>query len=124
MHDSESRSSVTVASTTRRSYAAQVPPNIAPAFTPGSAGLSSPKVRVIQIEPSFFGKPWSQPRVSAKSRSTQMKGHVVTSSPSSRALTTRNTSLYWEREGSVSSLPCSEHDCQSANTAAQRPGSG
>ena len=30
------------------------------------------KVLVTQIEPSFFGKPWIQPRAMAKSRSTQM----------------------------------------------------
>ena len=89
----------------------------------GPPGESSPKVRVIQIEPSFFGKPCSQPRVSAKSRSTQMKGQVVTSSPSRRALTTTKHSLYCEREGSSSSPPASEHDCQSAKTSAQRPGS-
>ncbi len=99
-------------------------PKVAPALTPGSAGLSRPKVRVIQIEPSFFGNPCSQPRVSAKSRSTQMNGHVVTSSPSSSALTTTNASLYCEREGSSSSPPADEHDCQSAKTKAQRPGSG
>ncbi len=31
-------------------------------------------------------------------------------------------SLYCERDGSTSSPPPSEHDCQSAKTAAQRPG--
>ena len=65
-------SSVTVASATRRSYAAQVAPKRAPSSMPGSAGPPSPKLRVIQIDPSFFGNPWIQPRVSAKSRSTQM----------------------------------------------------
>ncbi len=72
---------------------------------PGSAGPPRPKLRVIQIEPSFFGNPWIQPRVSAKSRSTQMYEHVVTSSPSSSALTTMKNSLYWERDGSTSSSP-------------------
>ena len=62
-------------------------------------------MRVIQIEPSFFGKPWIQPRTSAKSRSTQMYGQVVTSSPSSSALTTMKNSLYCERDGSTSSSP-------------------
>ena len=99
------RSSVTVPSASRRSFAASVPPKTAPGLTPGSAGLSRPKVRVIQIEPSFFGKPWIQPRASAKSRSTQMYGQVVTSSPSSSALTTRKNSLYWQRDGSSSSPP-------------------
>ena len=79
---------------------------------------------MIQIEPSFFGKPWIQPRVSAKSRSTQMYEQTVTSSPSRSPLTTTNTSLYCERDGSTSSSPVSEHDCQSAATKAQRPGSG
>ena len=74
---------MTVPSARRRSYAAHVPPKTAPACTPGSARLSRPNVRVIQIEPSFFGKPWTQPRASAKSRSTQMYGQVVTCSPSS-----------------------------------------
>src|SRR6478609_696379 len=97
---------------------------MAPALMPGSAGLSRPNVRVIQIDPSFFGKPCSNPRVSAKSRSTQMNGQVVTCSPSSSALTTTNASLYCERDGSTSSPPDDEHDCQSANTNAQRPGSG
>ena len=115
---------MTVASATRRSYAAQVAPNRAPGSMPGSAGPPSPKLRVIQIEPSFFGKPWIQPRASAKSRSTQMYEQTVTSSPSSRPLTTTNTSLYCERDGSTSSSPPSEHDCQSAATNAQRPGSG
>src|SRR3954466_9512911 len=91
---------------------------------PGSAGPPRPKERVIQISPSFLGKPCSQPRASAKSRSTQMNGQVVTSSPSSSALATTKNSLYCEREGSSSSSPPSEHDCQSANTAAQRPASG
>ena len=121
---SDGRSSVTVASATRRSYAAQVTPNRAPASIPGSAGPPRPKLRVIQIEPSFFGNPWIQPRASAKSRSTQMYAHVVTSSPSRSPLTTTKTSLYWERDGSTSSSPPSEHDCQSAATKAQRPGSG
>ena len=49
-------------------------------------------MRVIQTEPSFFGKPWIQPRASAKSWSTQMNGQVVTSSPSSSALTTMKNS--------------------------------
>ena len=62
-------------------------------------------MRVIQIEPSFFGKPWIQPRASAKSRSTQMYGQVVTCSPSSSALTTMKNSLYWLRAGSSSSSP-------------------
>ena len=79
---------------------------------------------MIQTSPSFFGNPWSQPRASAKSRSTQMNGQVVTSSPSSSALATTKNSLYCDRDGSVSSGPPSEHDCQSANTAAQRPPSG
>ena len=48
----------------------------------------------------------------------------MTSSPSSSALATTKNSLYCERDGSVSSGPPSEHDCQSANTAAQRPASG
>ncbi len=43
-----------------------------PRARPGSAAHSRPWWRVIQIEPSFFGNPWSQPRASAKSRSTQM----------------------------------------------------
>ena len=43
-----------------------------PARRPGSARVSRPKVRVIHTEPSFFGKPWIQPRARAKSRSTQM----------------------------------------------------
>ena len=81
-------------------------------------------MRVIQIEPSFFGKPWIQPRASAKSRSTQMYGQCVTSSPSSSALTTRKNSRYCERDGSTSSPPPSEDDCQSAKIAAQRPASG
>ena len=62
-------------------------------------------MRVIQIEPSFFGKPWIQPRASAKSRSTQMYGHVVTSSPSRSALTTMKNSLYCERDGSTQLVP-------------------
>ena len=52
---SDGRSSVTVASATRRSYAAHVTPKRAPGSIPGSAGPPSPKLRVIQIEPSFFG---------------------------------------------------------------------
>ena len=48
----------------------------------------------------------------------------MTSSPSSRPLTTTKTSLYCDRDGSTSSSPRSEHDCQSAATKAQRPGSG
>ena len=65
---------VTVASATRRSFAAQVPPKRAPGPCRDRRGPSSPKVRVIQIEPSFFGNPWIQPRARAKSRSTQMYG--------------------------------------------------
>ena len=53
-----------------------------------------------------------------------MYGQVVTCSPSRSALTTRKNSRYWEREGSSSSAPSAEHDCQSTNNAAQRPGSG
>ena len=79
---------------------------------------------MIQIEPSFFGKPWIHPRVRAKSRSTQMYEQTVTSSPSSSPLTTTNTSLYCDRDGSTSSSPAAEHDCQSAAMKAQRPGSG
>ena len=56
---------------------------------PGAARQASWYVRVIQTSPSFFGKPWIHPRASAKSWSTQMNGQVVTSSPSSSALTTR-----------------------------------
>ena len=44
-----------------------MPANVDPLATPGSARQSSPKLRVSQIEPSFFGKPWIQPRISAKS---------------------------------------------------------
>ena len=76
------------------------------------------------IEPSFFGKPCTQPRTRAKSRSTQMYGQVVTGSPSRRAFTTTKNSLYWLRTGSSSSSPESEHDCQSMKSAALRPGSG
>ena len=45
-------------------------------------------MRVIHTSPSFFGKPWIQPRAIAKSWSTQMNVQVVTGSPSSSALTT------------------------------------
>ena len=83
-----------------------------------------PKLRVCQTEPSFFGKPWIQPRASAKSWSTQQYGQVVTSSPSSSALTTTYASRYCERDGSTSSSPVSEKPCHSATTAEQRPGSG
>ena len=67
----------------------QVTPNRAPGSMPGSAGPPRPKLRVIQIEPSFFGKPWIQPRAIAKSWSTQMNVQVVTAWPSRSALTTR-----------------------------------
>ncbi len=110
-------------SASRRSFAASVPPNAAPGRSPGSASESSPNVRVIQTEPSFFGKPCTQPRASAKSRSTQMYGHVVTWRPSSTPFTTRKNSWYWPRAGSSSSPPCSERLCQSTNSAAARPGS-
>ena len=89
---SDSSSSVTVMSAIARPRAEHVPPWRPPGLSPGSAATSSPNVRVIQIEPSFFGKPWIQPRASAKSWSTQMNGQVVTSSPSSSALTTMKNS--------------------------------
>ena len=47
------------AARTRRRCRRSAPPG----SMPGSAGPPSPKLRVIQIEPSFFGKPWIQPRV-------------------------------------------------------------
>ena len=100
-----------------------MPPKVAPGCSPGSAPFWSPKWRVIQTDPSFFGKPWNQPRMSAKSRSTQMYGQVVTSLPLSIALTTRKNSMYWLRAGSSSSLPPSVQLCQSAKIAAARPGS-
>jgi hypothetical protein len=75
------------------------------------------------IEPSFLGNPCTQPRASAKSRSTQMYGHVVTGSPSRSALTTTKNSLYWLRTGSSSSSRELEQDCQSTKSAAHRPGS-
>ena len=59
----------------------------------------------------------------AKSRSTQMYGHVVTSRPSSIALTTMKNSMYWLRAGSSSSVPPSVQLCQSEKMAAARPGS-
>ena len=80
-------------------------------------------MRVIQTEPSFFGKPCTQPRASAKSRSTQMYGQVVMCLPSSIAFTTMKNSWYWPRAGSSSSQPWSERLCQSTNSAAARPGS-
>ena len=61
--------------------------------------------------------------MSAKSRSTQMYGQVVTSLPPSIALTTRKNSMYWLRAGSSSSVPPSVQLCQSAKIAAARPGS-
>ena len=62
---------------------------VATAGTQAGVGRTpTPKVRVIQMEPSFLGKPWIQPRANAKSWSTQMNGQVVTSSPSRSALTT------------------------------------
>ena len=61
--------------------------------------------------------------MSAKSRSTQMYGQVVTSRPLSIALTTRKNSMYWLRAGSSSSVPPSVQLCQSAKIAAARPGS-
>ncbi len=63
--------SVSDTSASRRSFAASVAPNRPPA---SSRGPAFPTVtgRVIQIEPSFFGYPWYQPRASAKSLSTQM----------------------------------------------------
>ncbi len=121
--ESDTRSSVTVPSASRRSFAASVPPNVAPGLTPGSARQSTPNVRVIQTEPSFFGKPWIQPRTSAKSRSTQIAGQVVTCSPSRVAFRIRKNSLYWLRAGSTSSLRSVTQLCQSTNSAAARPGS-
>jgi len=110
---------VTVASAKRRPAADSVPANVRP-----SARQSSPNARVMCTEPSFLGNPWIQPRTSAKSASTQMYGQVVTCSPARLALTTRKNSRYWPRTGSSSSWPESPQDCQSANTAAARPGSG
>ncbi len=63
----DSRSGVTVPRASRWPFAETVPANVRP-----SARQSSPKLRVISIWPSFLGKPWIQPRTSAKSLSTQM----------------------------------------------------
>ena len=116
--DSATRSGVTEPCATRWPFAVTVPAKVRP-----SARQSSPNARVMSIWASFLGKPWIQPRASAKSLSTQMYGQVVTSSPSSVAFTTMKNSLYCPRAGSSSSSPESEHDCQSTKSAAQRPGS-
>ena len=64
--------SVSDTSARRRSLAASVAPNRPPASRRGPA-LPTVTGRVIQIDPSFLGYPWYQPRASAKSLSTQMK---------------------------------------------------
>jgi hypothetical protein len=64
---SDSPSGVTVPRAIRRPCAEHTPANVRP-----SARQSSPNLRVISIWPSFLGKPCTQPRTSAKSRSTQM----------------------------------------------------
>jgi hypothetical protein len=78
---------------------------------------------VIQIEPSFFGYPWCQPRTNAKSLSTQIRTHLEYCSPRYEQRTTRNASLYCERIGSRSSSYESEQDCQSAKMTATASGS-
>ena len=54
-----------------RSLWAHVAPKRAPGSSRGVA-LPAANSRVMWIEPSFFGKPWIQPRYIAKSLSAQM----------------------------------------------------
>ena len=68
---SETCSSVTTMRAIWRSLAVQVAPKRAPGSSRGVA-LPAANSRVMWIEPSFFGKPWIQPRYIAKSLSTQM----------------------------------------------------
>lgn len=62
--------SVTTVCASRRSAAASVAPNRAPASIRG-AGPSG-WGRAWWMDPSFFGYPWCSPRAIAKSLSTQM----------------------------------------------------